>query len=94
IHDALKGNPASVPKSDLKRSRTVAGAGTAGTVGAGMTVDAAIEAAGEIQHGLDQISVGTCVSVAIGLAVVIGAGLALYARWDDAGRPNLKEIFL
>lgn len=80
-------------EDDLKRSRTVAGAGTAGAAGAGMTVDAAIDAANEVQNGLEHVSMGTWVSVAIGLAVIVGAGLALYARWDDAGRPSLGEIF-
>ncbi|SNY93498.1 N-acetylmuramoyl-L-alanine amidase [Cohaesibacter sp. ES.047] len=78
--------------ASLKTSRTAKGATMATLAGTGLTVDAAANTVNEVQDGLDQISVGNVVSVVVGLVVITGALLALYARWDDAGRPTLKEI--
>ena len=68
----------------LSRSRTMAGGGIAG---AGAAVVVAQEAQEAMTQANDQISAGTWFGIAVGVVILIGAGVALYARWDDAGRP-------
>lgn len=88
---ALSGKAA--PSGSLRRSRTVAGAGTAVAAGTGVTVEAVIDASQEVQHGLQYVSAGGWISIAIGLVIIAAAGYALYAKWDDEDRPGLSEAF-
>lgn len=68
----------------LAKSRTMAGAGTAAIGGVIVAVQEGQKA---LESAQGQITTGTWIGVAIGGLIIIGAGLALYARWDDAGRP-------
>jgi GH24 family phage-related lysozyme (muramidase) len=78
------GQPERDAGKPLTRSRTMAGGGLAG---AGAAVVVAQEAQQALTQANDQISAGTWLGIAVGVLILIGAGLALYARWDDAGRP-------
>ena len=90
-HWIASGMPSKDP-ARLIKSRTVAGTTVAAAAGAGATVEAAQDAIAGVQDGLQTLSVGGAIPIIIGLLVVAGALLALYARWDDAGRPSLKEM--
>lgn len=72
----------------IAKSRTAQGAGAAAAGGAVQTaveVDKALE---QLKEADGRLSSGTILGVAIGLAILTAALYALYARWDDAGRPN------
>ena len=58
-----------------------------------MTLDAAKSTLMDVRGGLEQMTMGDAISIAIGLVIVAGALLALYAHWDDVGRTGIKEIF-
>ncbi|PLW77899.1 N-acetylmuramoyl-L-alanine amidase [Cohaesibacter celericrescens] len=84
------------PKNDpvkLTSSRTMKGSTTALVGGAGLSLNDGIDLFYEIQNGFDQIQIGSIIGTAVGLAIICGAAYALYARWDDAGRPTPTEIF-
>lgn len=84
--EVAKAPPATERKeSDLSRSRTVAGGGLAGAGGAAVVINEAIVK--PLQDAQDAWSTGALVGLVIGGLILIGAGIALYARWDDAGRP-------
>jgi peptidoglycan LD-endopeptidase CwlK len=68
----------------LMQSRTVAGSSLAAMGGVGLVINDARTALEQVQG---QISTGTAIGMVIGGLVVAGALWALYARWDDAGRP-------
>lgn len=72
----------------LKSSRTVQGAAAAGSVGAIQLVSEVNNVVQAVQSQQEAFSTGTIVGIAIGLITVSGALYALYARWDDAGRPK------
>lgn len=76
----------------LMKSRTAVGSTVAAAAGVGATVEATQDAISGVQDGLQSISLGGVLPMLIGLLVVAGALLALYARWDDAGRPSLREM--
>jgi hypothetical protein len=61
--------------------------------GAGLSLNDGIDLFYEVQNGFDQIQIGSIIGTAVGLAIICGAAYALYARWDDAGRPTPTEIF-
>jgi peptidoglycan L-alanyl-D-glutamate endopeptidase CwlK len=69
----------------LLRSRTVQGSAAGMTGGVAQLVSTAQEADGHL-------STGTMIGYAIGAIIVIGALYAAYAKWDDAGRPGIREI--
>jgi hypothetical protein len=78
------GPPAADPARDmgeLKSSRTMGGAAVAATGGAGTAISEAAEQVAPISH----LS-GTLTAIFAGLTL-IGIGIVMYARWDDAGRP-------
>ncbi len=71
----------------LSKSRTVGGAGAAGAGGLAQTAESLSKATEELQSAEGALSTGTMIGLAVGLLIIIGVGIALYARWDDAGRP-------
>ena len=56
-----------------------------------MTLDAAKTTLTDVRGGLEQMTMGDAISIAIGLVIVAGALLALYAHWDDVGRPGIRR---
>ena len=75
-------------KEELSGSRTIGGAGTAAGGGAIVLVEPIKEATEVLTHQQEAMSAGSIVSLVIGLVIIGGALLAVYARWDDAGRPQ------
>lgn len=72
----------------LATSRTVQGSAAVAAAG---TLDVTNEVASvvsAVQDQQDAFTSGQIVRIVIGLVVVCGALYALYARWDDAGRPK------
>lgn len=82
-------DPLAVPAkdADLLRSRTIQGSGVAGTFGFGEFVQSAGEIKDQVASAHDHIAAGTVFGLIISAAIVAGAAYAIYARWDDAGRP-------
>nr|WP_066921388.1 peptidoglycan-binding protein [Methylobacterium sp. CCH5-D2] len=81
--------PLTVPKkdADLSKSRTVQGAGVAGTFGFAELAQSAGELKDQAESAHAQISAGTVFGLVMGGLILAGAAYAIYARWDDAGRP-------
>lgn len=73
--------------ADLVRSRTVQGSALASAGGAGVALDSAMALKDQVEQAQAQISAGTVLGLVVGVVIVAGALYALYARWDDAGRP-------
>jgi lysozyme len=71
----------------LMQSRTVAGSSLAAMGGVGSIGLVIAEARTTLEQVQGQLSTGTIIGLVIGGLIVAGALLALYARWDDAGRP-------
>jgi lysozyme len=67
------------------KSRTMAGGGIAGAGGAAVVLNETVVK--PLQETQDAWSTGTLIGAVIGLVILVGAGLALYAKWDDMGRP-------
>ena len=78
-----------VPAKDtnLAQSRTVQGAGVAGSFGFAEVAQSVSELKDQAESAQAQISAGTVFGFVMGALIVAGALYALYARWDDAGRP-------
>jgi zinc D-Ala-D-Ala carboxypeptidase len=72
------------PVEKLASSRTMAGAGTAGLGGSAILADAVLE----IQKAESSLTTGNIVGLVIGGLILAGAGLAIWARYDEAGRPG------
>ena len=72
----------------LAKSRTAGGAAVAVGGGATVLVEPVQDVIKAVEGQQDAFNTGTVVSIVIGLIVVSGALYALYARWDDAGRPK------
>lgn len=66
-------------------SDTVTGAGVSGTAGGALVVTEVVDAAREAQWSF---STGDVIGMALGAIVLFGSLYAIYARWNDAGRPN------
>jgi len=79
--------------ADLSRSRTMAGAGAAGGGGLAVMVEPARRLYDAAIEQSAAWSAGDVIGFAVGALIVIAALVALYARWDDAGRPRLREMF-
>lgn len=75
-------------EDELSRSRTVGGAGAAAAGGAAVLAEPVQEVVNSVQSQQWALSSGDWTAIAIGGLIVAGAVYALYARWDDAGRPT------
>jgi zinc D-Ala-D-Ala carboxypeptidase len=71
------------PVENLGGSRTVVGASSAGAGGVALVADGVAQ----LTQAEGHFNAGTLFGLVIGSLVLVGAALALYARWDDAGRP-------
>ncbi len=74
-------------ESDFVGSRTLWGAGSAGAGGVAVLADAATNLADTLDQANGYVSAGTWLGLVVGGLIVAGALWAMYARWDDAGRP-------
>jgi hypothetical protein len=88
VRDALK-KAKIVNDKPLSKSRTVGGAGTAAIGGASILVSAVNDVVTNVAAQRDAFSSGNVGQIIVGIVVVLGAVYALYARWDDAGRPRI-----
>lgn len=77
-----------VNDTPLTKSRTVGGAGTAAGGGAVILIEPIKEATEVFTEQQEAMSSGSLVTLVLGSIIVLGALYALYARWDDAGRPK------
>lgn len=75
-----------VNDNPLTDSRTMRGAGTAGSAGTAIVVKEVVEV---VEKQETALSSGNIIAITIGIVVIVGALVAAYARWDDAGRPKL-----
>lgn len=71
----------------LATSRTAAGSAAAAAGGAAVIADTVASARDTVQQASESWSTGTWIGIALGALIVAAGLLALYARWDDAGRP-------
>ena len=85
--DAAEPLAAPAKDANLAKSRTVQGTAVAASSGTGLTIDNAIELKDQLEQANSQIQAGTVLGLIVGVVIVAGALYALYARWDDAGRP-------
>lgn len=76
----------------LKRSRTMAMAGAATVSGAGKTTFDAVALYDTATQADGYISRGDIIGMTFGAALLLGGLYIGYVRWDDAGRPSLREI--
>ena len=92
---AVKNEPKIDPRKEtnLAESRTVKGAAAPAVVGVAMTADAAKTVTESLERAEPHISSGTWIGLAIGLILLVSAVVVLYSKWDDAGRPSMKEWF-
>ncbi len=81
----VKGGVEGVNPKPIAKSRTVAGSVVAGSGGVAMTAEAAVEVADALQKADGHLSAGSVIGLIVGIAIVGGAGLAIYARWRDGG---------
>lgn len=72
----------------LTKSRTAAGGALAGAGGAVVVAKEAKDTLTETKDSID----GTIIGLVLGAVILIGAIIAIYARWDDAGRPMPKWL--
>lgn len=77
---------------DLLNSRTMQGSAVAAFSGVKMLGDGVQDVIWAVQQQQYNLTSGSYLSLAIGLLAVGGALYAAYARWDDAGRPSLREV--
>lgn len=71
----------------IASSRTVQASAVAGAVGAVNLTDQVNAVVSAVEGHQQAFSSGQVVGIVIGLIAVLGSLYALYARWDDAGRP-------
>jgi lysozyme len=79
--------PVAAKGSDLSRSRTVAGGAAAAAGGIAVAAESVGAFTSAAERAGERAGEGSLVGLALALLIVAGAALALYARWDDAGRP-------
>jgi lysozyme len=78
--------PQQVERARERVAETRVGKGAAGAAAGGAIV--VVQQANEaLQSAQPHISAGTWIGLAVGGGILFAAGLALYAKWDDAGRP-------
>lgn len=82
--EAAKAPPLDPPKNTLANSRIIKGAGASAIGGAAVMADMA----DTLTKADGALSAGTWLAAAAAILIVAGAIYALYARWDDAGRPS------
>lgn len=80
-----------VNTSPIEKSRTAGGAGVAAGGGAVVLIEPVQDVIKAVEGQQEAFNAGTVVSLVIGLIIVGGALYALYARWDDAGRPKFWQ---
>ncbi|MET3485344.1 peptidoglycan-binding protein [Methylobacterium sp. 1973] len=85
--DAAEPLAAPAKDANLAKSRTIQGGAVAASSGTGLMIDNAIELKEQLEQANSQIQAGTVLGLIVGVVIVAGALYALYARWDDAGRP-------
>lgn len=71
----------------IATSRTVQGAGVGVGGGSLVLVQEVQEVGNKLEQHKEALSTGDFIGIAIAAVVVLGSLYALYARWDDAGRP-------
>lgn len=76
----------------LHKSRTAFGSGTAALGGTGILLQEVTNVTAKIEQQQSNINSGNIVMMLIGTVVIVGALIALYARWDDAGKPLPKFL--
>jgi N-acetylmuramoyl-L-alanine amidase len=77
----------------ITESRIAFRAGAAGGGGAVLTTDSALGLMHTARDAQSHIEVGDVLGLLIGLATFLFAVGAVYARWDDAGRPSMRTIW-
>jgi len=75
----------------ISQSRTVQGAAVSGGGGAMMLVQSVQDVVSATEAHQEAFNTGQVVGIVVGLVAVCGALYALYARWDDAGRPKFWQ---
>ena len=83
--EAAEQPPLDPKLNTLANSRIVQGAGTAAVGGVAVTADLA----DSLMKADGTLSAGTWLGLAACALILVGAAYALYARWDDAGRPKI-----
>jgi hypothetical protein len=78
---------AGVNPKPLTSSRTVGGSGVAAGGGIALLVEPVQDAIAVIEGQKEALTSGQWFAMAMGALTIFGALVALYARWDDAGRP-------
>lgn len=76
-----------VAPGSLRRSRTMQGSTAAAGGGAMLLLGEVTEVTEHTRTLQDYWDDGSLIKIAIGVIILLGALYALYARWDDAGRP-------
>jgi hypothetical protein len=72
----------------IHTSRTVQGAVVTGTVATVNLTQQVNDVVSAVESHQEAFSSGQVIGIVIGLIAVLGSLYALYARWDDAGRPK------
>lgn len=83
--EAREQPPMNPQKNTLANSRIVQGSAASAVGGAAVMADMA----DSLMKADGTLSTGTWVGIVAGCLVIAGALYALYARWDDAGKPAL-----
>lgn len=73
----------------LGKSRTVKGTALGAAMGAGVVAEAVPEVVATVQEQQWAMSSGDWISLVLGVLIIGGSLYALWARYDDAGRPKL-----
>lgn len=83
--EAAEAPPLDPPKDTLANSRVVKGSALSAMGGAAVMADVA----DSLTKADGTLSTGTWIGIVAGCLIIAGALYALYAKWDDVGRPSL-----
>ena len=83
VEEVAKDPPATDKPKSLIKSRTIIGAGSA-AAGASAII---VENLDKMEQANTHFNAGSWFAVVIGIAILLGAGLSIFAKWDEAGRP-------
>lgn len=83
--EAREQPPMNPTKNTLANSRIVQGSAVSAAGGAAVMADMA----DSLMKADGTLSAGTWIGIVAGVLIIAGALYALYARWDDAGRPKI-----